>query len=474
MTDTPYTSVAHDEFFSPDGRAHAHTQKLRDWFANWGEQEFAARQRACLSTIREMGVSFTLYSQGDAIDRDWLFDMVPRVIPREEWRTVERGLAQRAKALNKFIHDIYNEQRILAEGVVPADIVLSSPNYFEACRGVSPRHEAWANICGIDLVRDETGFYVLEDNLRIPSGVSYMLENRAITKRVLPEIFGEHKVLPVDGYPAQLYMMLASLSPRKVRHPTIAILTPGIYNSAYFEHAFLAQAMGVWLVENTDMFVEDDAVYLRTIGGAQQVDVIYRRTDEPFLDPEVFDAESVLGVPGLMRAWRAGNVSIANAPGAGVADDKVIYAYVEEIIRFYMNEEPLIRNVKTYLCSREEDRAYVLANLDKLVVKRATASGGYGMMIGPAATPEERAEFAALVEKHPREYIAQPTLKLSTCPVLGAGKFEPRHIDLRPFILRGAGTYVTPGGLTRVASSPGSLIVNSSQGGSSKDTWIAE
>ena len=473
MTKTPYTSIAHDEFFSSSGKAYSHTAKLYNSFAELNEQEFAARQLACHSTIREMGISFTLHSQGDAVDRDWLFDMLPRIIPRDEWRIVEKGLAQRTKALNMFIQDIYNKQRILAKKIIPAEIILTSPNYFAVCKGVSTQHQAWANICGIDLVRDETGFYVLEDNLRIPSGVSYMLENRAITKRVLPEIFSEHKVLPVDGYPTQLYKMLASLSPRKEHRPTIVILTPGIYNSAYYEHAFLAQAMGVWLVENTDMYVEDDIVYLRTINGAQQVDVIYRRTDEAYLDPEVFDKKSVLGVPGLMRAWKAGNVSIANAPGAGVADDKVIYAYVEKIIRFYLNEEPLIKNVKTYLCSHKKDRDYVLKNLKKLVVKRATASGGYGMMIGPAASLKERKLFAKLIEENPREYIAQPTLKLSTCPVIGAGKFEPRHIDLRPFILHGANTYVTPGGLTRVANNPGSLVVNSSQGGSSKDTWVA-
>ena len=473
MTASDYKSPAFDEFFAADGKPHSHTKRLHATFANWSAQEFAARQKACQSTIREMGISFTLYSEGNAIDRDWLYDMLPRVIPLKQWRKVERGLIQRAKALNMFISDIYNEQKILAQGIVPDDIVLSSPNYLEACRGVVPRHGAWANVCGIDLVRDETGFYVLEDNLRIPSGVSYALENRAITKRVLPEIFADHKVVPLVDYPIQLYRMLASLSPRKVRRPTIALLTPGIYNSAYFEHAFLAQEMGVWLVENDDMFVDSDTLYLRTISGPERVDVVYRRTDETFLDPQVFDPESILGVPGIMRAWRAGNVSIANAPGAGVADDKVIYAYVPEMIRFYLGEEPAIANVETYLCSREKDRDYVLANLDKLVVKHATGSGGYGMLIGPAASPEERGKFAELIQRSPRSYIAQPTLNLSTCPVIGTGDFEPRHIDLRPFILCGAQTYVTPGGLTRVASKPGSLVVNSSQGGSSKDTWIA-
>jgi len=341
--------------------------------------------------------------------------------------------------------------------------------------GVRPALDTWAHVCGSDLVRDKDGtLYVLEDNLRVPSGVSYMLENRLVMKRVFPELFEDYSILPVDGYPTRLFDTLASLSPRPADYPTAVVLSPGIYNSAYFEHSYLAQQMGVELVVGSDLVVQDDVVYLRTVGGRERVDVIYRRVDDLFLDPKVFRYDSVLGVPGLMQAWAKGNVAIANAPGAGVADDKVVYAFVPDMIRYYLEEEPILPNVPTWLCVDDEQRQHVLANLDKLVVKPANESGGYGMLIGPAASNKERQAFAQLIKKDPRNYIAQPTLSLSTTPTLCDGRVEPRHIDLRPFILSGESSHVTRGGLTRVALRKGSLVVNSSQGGGSKDTWIVE
>ncbi len=402
--------------------------------------------------------------------------MIPRVFSAREWSRVSQGLVQRTRALNCFIDDIYNRQRILADGLVPAEIVLGSDNYKAECEGVNPRFGAWAHICGSDLVRDHRGrFFVLEDNLRVPSGVSYMVENREITKRVVPELFRNYSILPVDDYPLKLYEMLSALSPRNVKRPNIVVLTPGIYNSAYFEHAFLAHGMGAELVEGTDLMVGDDNfVYMRTVDGPVRVDVIYRRIDENFMDPEVFRPESVLGVPGLMRAWRSGRVAIANAPGSGVADDKVIYAFVPDMIRYYLRENPLLHNVPTYLCMRERDRNYVLKNIAKLVVKPANESGGYGIMVGPHSSAAEHRKFSRLIEKDPRNYIAQPTLSLSTAPTYVDGEIQPRHLDLRPFILQSKDSWVTPGGLTRVALKKGSLVVNSSQGGGSKDTWIVE
>ncbi|MEL0083718.1 MAG: circularly permuted type 2 ATP-grasp protein [Gammaproteobacteria bacterium] len=435
--------------------------------------EVEARRAAAELVIREMGISFTVYSEGGNIDRAWPFDTIPRIISSKQWNLVSAGLVQRSRALNRFIDDVYNRQRIFAEGVVPAEIVLESSNYKPQCAGFSPRFGVWAHICGSDLVRDGNGhFYVLEDNLRVPSGVAYMLENREITKRVLPELFENYSILPVDDYPNRLYSTLASISPRQVKRPTVVVLTPGIYNSAYFEHAFLAQGMGAQLVEGSDLFVKDELVYMRTVEGPVRVDVIYRRIDDEFIDPDAFRADSQLGVPGLMAVWRAGNVAIANAPGSGVADDKVIYSYVPDMIRYYLKEEPLSRNVPTYRCMIEREREYVLNNLDKLVVKPANESGGYGLMIGPHASAATRAQFARLIEKHPRNYIAQPTLTLSTAPTYIDNRVEPRHLDLRPFILQGRDSWVTPGGLTRVAMKKGSLVVNSSQGGGSKDTWI--
>jgi uncharacterized circularly permuted ATP-grasp superfamily protein len=387
---------------------------------------------------------------------------------------VEIGLKQRLKALNCFINDVYNDQSFIKEGLTPDGIISSSSNFLSQCIGMQPKFGVWANICGSDLVRDKDGsFYVLEDNLRVPSGVSYMIENRVITKKVFPELLQDLDVLPVDDYPVHLFEMLVSIAPNPEGNPRIAVLTPGIYNSAYFEHAFLAQQMGAYLVEGADLVVqEDDCVYMRTINGLEKVDVIYRRIDDQFLDPDVFRKDSVLGANGLIRAWKAGNVSFANAPGSGVADDKVVYAYVPEMIRYYLNEEPILPNVPTYLCSDPEHLDYVLTNLPELVVKPANESGGYGMLVGPHATTEEIKHFQKIVSANPRNYIAQPTLALSTCPTLCDNQLEPRHIDLRPFILQGKTSFVTAGGLTRVALKKGSLVVNSSQGGGSKDTWV--
>ena len=449
--------------------------RLMQHLQSLDESELEARRQMAEVTIQEMGVSFTVYTEQGNIDRAWPFDIIPRTISTQQWKKTAAGLKQRLKALNMFIGDLYDQQQIIKDGIIPEHIISKSKNFRPECVGIKPVHGVWAHICGTDLVRDGDGeFYVLEDNLRVPSGVAYMLENRAITKRVLPELFDKEDIKPVDDYPARLFDTLVALSPRDIKRPEIVVLTPGIFNSAYFEHAYLAQQMGTELVEGSDLLVaEDDCVYMRTIAGLERVDVIYRRIDDLFLDPEVFEKESVLGVPGLMRAWRAGNVALANAPGAGVADDKVVYAYVPDIIRYYLNEEPLIKNVKTYLCEDPEQRQYVLDHLAELVVKPANESGGYGMLIGPHSTKKEQAEFAALIKADPRNYVAQPTLRLSTAPTLvGKGCLEPRHLDLRPFVLQAKESYVTTGGLTRVAMKKGSLVVNSSQGGGSKDTWI--
>lgn len=465
-----------DELITEHGNPRSCAKRLVNHLQALSEDEMAARRSAAELTIREMGVSFTIYSQGENIDRAWPFDIIPRTIRAQDWHRVSAGLAQRGRALNCFINDIYNKQKILADKILPAGIVLESGNYKPQCSGITPRFGVWANICGTDLVRNVDGeFYVLEDNLRVPSGVSYMLENREVTKRVFPELFENYSILPVDDYPSKLYSTLVSISPRQIKRPCVVVLTPGIYNSAYFEHAFLAQGMGAELVEGNDLFVgEDNCVYMRTVDGPERVDVIYRRIDDTFIDPEVFNKESVLGVPGLMRAWKAGKVAIANAPGSGVADDKVVYAFVPEMISYYLNEKPLLKSVKTYLCMFEKDREYVLKNIDKLVVKPANESGGYGIMVGPHSSKAKHREFASLIEKNPRNYIAQPTLSLSTAPTFCDGHIAPRHLDLRPFILQGKESWVTPGGLTRVALVEGSLVVNSSQGGGSKDTWIVE
>ena len=465
-----------DELITPGGRARTGAGKIVQYLRGLSDEDLRERRDAAELAMHVMGITFTVYTEGGGIDRAWPFDIIPRIISAREWRTTDEGLQQRVQALNMFIADLYDEQRIIKDGVFPAGILEHSVNFREQCIGIKPALGIWAHICGSDLVRDRDGtMYVLEDNLRVPSGVSYMLENRLVMKRVFPELFEDYSILPVDGYSTRLFDMLASLSPRPADYPTIVVLTPGIYNSAYFEHSYLAQQMGVELVSGSDLFVgDDDCVYMRTINGRARVDVIYRRVDDLFMDPEVFHPDSMLGVPGIMRAWRKGNVGIANAPGAGVADDKVVYAYVPEMIRYYLDQEPILQNVPTYLCMNKDHREHVLANLDKMVVKPANESGGYGMMVGPAASKKTRKEFAELIRKDPRNYIAQPTLSLSTSPTLCDGHVEPRHIDLRPFILSGENRHVTRGGLTRVALKKGSLVVNSSQGGGSKDTWIVE
>jgi uncharacterized circularly permuted ATP-grasp superfamily protein len=468
-------TAAYDELFTAKGTPRVAARRIVNYLRKLSPAELEARQAAADLSIREMGISFTVYSESGNIDRAWPYDLIPRVIRARDWKKVSAGLKQRSIALNRFIDDIYNRQKVLADGVVPGELIENSEKFRPECKDMSPAFGAWAHVCGSDLIRDSRGRYlVLEDNLRVPSGVSYMVENREITKRVLPELFRDLSIQPVSDYTLQLYATLASLSPRKRKRPTVVVLTPGIYNSAYFEHAFLAQGMGAELVEGSDLFAEDDCIYMRTVEGPQRVDVVYRRIDDDFIDPETFRADSVLGVPGLIAAWKAGNVAIANAPGCGVADDKVIYAFVPDMIRYYLKEEPLIDNVKTFLCMRDEEKDYVLNNIDKLVVKPANESGGYGILVGPHASKAERSECARRIEENPRNYIAQPTIALSTAPTICDGTIEPRHIDLRPFILHAKNTWVTPGGLTRVALRKGSLVVNSSQGGGSKDTWVVE
>ena len=437
-------------------------------------RELVNRQQAAEQAIISMGITFTVYSEGQNIDRAWPFDIVPRTLDRTEWSRIEVGLKQRLRALNHFIDDVYHEQRMVRDGKFPREILESSNNFLPACAGARPAHGVWANICGTDLVRDKDGtMYVLEDNLRVPSGVSYMLENRSLTKLVFPELFARQDILPVDDYPAELFNMLVSLSPRPGEEPEVVVLTPGIYNSAYFEHSYLARRMGAELVEGGDLLVgEDDCVYMRSIEGLTRVDVIYSRINATYLDPEVFEKDSMLGVPGLIRSWRAGKVAIANAPGTGVADDKVVYVYVPDMIRYYLDEDPILPNVPTYQCANPKELAYVVENIDELVVKPANESGGYGMLVGPAATLRERAAFRRIIQQNPRNYVAQPVIALSTVPTVVNRRLEPRHVDLRPFILQGSSLYVTPGGLTRVALRKGSLVVNSSQGGGSKDTWV--
>ncbi|CAB4800312.1 unannotated protein [freshwater metagenome] len=468
------TDAAYDELMCSEFQSRAVSHHLCQYLDSLKKEDIDKRKVAAELAIIEMGISFTVYSEEGNIDRAWPFDIIPRTIDAREWRVIEKGLKQRLTALNLFISDVYGEQNFIKAGKMPAEIISSSKNFRKECIGVKPAHNVWANICGTDLVRDKDGvMYVLEDNLRVPSGVSYMLENRVITKRVFPELLQDIDVLPIDDYPTHLLDMLSSIAPNQSDKCTYAVLTPGIYNSAYFEHAYLAQQIGAQLVEGNDLIVNDDnCVYMRTINGLEKIDVIYRRIDDDFLDPEVFRSDSTLGVRGLMRAWKAGNVALANAPGAGVADDKVVYAYVPEMIRFFLNEEPILPNVPTYLCSNTDDLAYVMDHLAELVVKPANESGGYGMLVGPHSTVKEVEEFRRIIQKDPRNYIAQPTLSISTAPTLCKGQLEPRHIDLRPFILQGENTFVTAGGLTRVALKKGSLVVNSSQGGGSKDTWI--
>ncbi|MBE0365487.1 hypothetical protein PULV_b0066 [Pseudoalteromonas ulvae UL12] len=467
----------YDELISAPNESRPVAQHLSDYLSLLSDADIKEFKAASDLAIQTMGITFRVYNDEEgSIDRAWPFDIIPRLIEKKQWQTIELGLKQRVKALNLFIDDLYNEQKIIKDGIFPSHLLEKSKNFLPKCKGFSPPLGIWAHICGSDLVRDNDGtFYVLEDNLRVPSGVSYMLENRQVMKRVFPDMFEKYNILPVDDYPSQLYDMLAALSPRDIPEPEIVVLTPGIYNSAYFEHAYLAQQMGAELVVGDDLVVQDDnCVYMRTIEGLSRVDVIYRRIDDLYLDPEVFLPDSTLGVPGLMRAWQAGNVALANAPGCGVADDKVVYSFVPEIIEYYLGEKAILPNVPTYKCINPDDLDYVINNIEKLVVKPANESGGYGMLIGPHATAKEHAEFRKLVQADPRNYIAQPMLILSTAPTFVDQKVEPRHLDLRPFILSAKDITVTTGGLTRVALIKGSTVVNSSQGGGSKDTWIVD
>ncbi len=467
------TEAFYDELFDDRGQPRAGARLLIEKINSLAPGELRQRQEEIERALLRMGITFAVYGDTQGTERIFPFDIIPRIVEAYEWGHVEAGLKQRIDALNRFINDVYHEQDIVNEGIVPRAILEKAKSFREACRGLNPPRGIWCHITGTDLVRHSDGaIYVLEDNLRCPSGVSYVLQNRLVMKRSFPQVFVASQVRPVVDYPSRLYNTLAHLAPEHISEPTIVVLTPGIYNSAYYEHSFLAQQMGVELVEGRDLTVKDGFVFMRTTDGFQRVDVIYRRIDDDFIDPEAFRADSMLGVPGLMDVYRKGRVALANAPGTGVADDKVIYAYVPEMIRFYLNEEPILPNVPTYVCEKQEDRDYVLAHLGELVVKAANEAGGYGMLVGPHSTREQQREFAEKIKENPRNYIAQPTLSLSRVPTMVDDHFEGRHVDLRPYILYGKEVWVLPGGLTRVALRKGSLVVNSSQGGGSKDTWV--
>jgi uncharacterized circularly permuted ATP-grasp superfamily protein len=465
---------AYDEMFTADGRPRLAYQKLFHRLLEMPTETLHQRQQAANLAFLNQGITFTVYGNNEGTERIWPYDLLPRIITGDEWTTIERGLTQRITALNLFLKDIYHEERILSDKVVPRALVYSCRHYRREMRGLSVPLDSYVSIAGTDLVRLPDGqFAVLEDNLRVPSGVSYMLANREIMKRILPSLFVSHDVRSIEHYPQALLNTLISLAPAALSDPTVVLLTPGVYNSAYFEHTFLARQMGIELVEGRDLIVHDNVVYMRTTGGLRRVDVIYRRVDDDYLDPLTFLSYSTLGVPGLFNAYRAGNVAIANSAGTGIADDKALYAYVPAIIRYYLNEDPILPNVETYLLTNESQRQHVLAHLDQLVVKAVGESGGYGMLIGPYSTAEQRKEFRRRINADPRGYIAQPTLSLSRAPCFLEDQIEPRHVDLRPFILyAGEQATIVPGGLTRVALKRGSLVVNSSQGGGSKDTWV--
>jgi uncharacterized circularly permuted ATP-grasp superfamily protein len=450
---------------------------IAKWLEETPPEVLASRRAQAEYMFRRIGITFGVYGDKDATERLIPFDIVPRLIAREEWTRLEAGLKQRVTALNLFLKDVYGAGKIFKENIVPPELILRNPHYRPEMIGRRAPHDIWVHIGGIDIVRiDDKNFYVLEDNARTPSGVSYMLENREVTMRLVPDLFAKHRVAPVDDYPDELLATLRSVAPRaEFSEATIVILTPGPFNSAYYEHSFLADKLGVELVQGPDLFVDEDVVYMRTTLGPKRVDVIYRRVDDEFLDPLVFNPQSVLGVPGLMGAYLAGNVTIANAVGTGVADDKAIYSYVPDLIRFYMSEEPLLQNIPTHRCREPDALKYVLERLDQLVVKEVNGSGGYGMLVGPHATEAQRELFRAKLKADPANYIAQPTLALSTCPASFESGVSPRHVDLRPFVLSGAnGVRIVPGGLTRVALTKGSLVVNSSQGGGTKDTWVVD
>jgi uncharacterized circularly permuted ATP-grasp superfamily protein len=465
----------YDEMHAESGAVRDHYGQIANWLEETPPKLVAAKRQEADLLFHRVGITFAVYGDDQGAERLIPFDIIPRVIPGVEWEVLARGLRQRVAALNQFLHDIYHDQTIIKAGVIPAEQVLENEAYQPAMHGVDLPNHVYSHIAGIDLIRHSDGkYYVLEDNLRTPSGVSYMIENRKMMMRLFPELFSRQAVQPVEHYPNLLLDTLrAAAKPRGVE-PAVVVLTPGSYNSAYFEHAFLAQQMGVELVEGSDLFVKDDIVYMRTTGGRQRVDVIYRRVDDAFLDPLAFRKDSVLGVSGLFAAYRAGNVSLANAVGTGVADDKSTYPYVPDMIRFYLGEEPILLNVQTWQCRRPDDLAYVLDHLSELVVKEVQGSGGYGMLVGPAATKAEVKAFHARVRENPANYIAQPTLSLSTCPTFVKRGIAPRHVDLRPYVLSGHDVVMVPGGLSRVALREGSLVVNSSQGGGTKDTWVVE
>jgi len=476
MTVPPDRSAFYDELltsYEATLTARPHAMGFFDWFQKQGVEALASSRQDADLLFRRVGITFNVYGDQEGAERLIPFDLIPRILTAAEWATLERGLAQRVNALNAFLQDIYHDQRIIEEKIVPADLIHQNSQYRPELQGVKLPHDVWAHISGIDIVRAEKGeFYVLEDNLRVPSGVSYMIEDRKVMMRLFPEIFASNSVAPVEHYPDLLLEHLRSIAPVGVENPTVVVLTPGMYNSAYFEHAYLAQQMGVELVEGRDLFVSEERVFAKTTRGPRRIDVIYRRIDDDFLDPLVFRPDSTLGVPGLVSAVRAGRVTVSNAIGTGIADDKAVYPFVPEMIRFYLSEEPILKNVPTYLCRRPDELAYVLANLPELVVKETHGAGGYGMLIGPRATKVEIESFRQRIIASPETYIAQPTLALSTCPTMVGDGIAPRHVDLRPFVLSGEKLSMVPGGLTRVALNAGSLVVNSSQGGGTKDTWV--
>jgi uncharacterized circularly permuted ATP-grasp superfamily protein len=463
-----------DEMFATPGTTRAHYARFQDLLQQVTPEEFSLKRQSVDLALMRQGVTFNVYGDSAGTEKIFPFDLLPRIIPAKEWEHLERGLVQRITALNLFLHDIYHEQKILKDGLVPPEYVLTGKHFRREFVNFNVPKDIYIHICGTDLIRDEKGNYlVLEDNGRCPSGVSYVLENRRAMKRTFPQMFERIGVRPVEDYPAELLRMLQHISPGGVSDPTVVLLTPGAFNSAYFEHTYLARQMGIEIVEGRDLVVRDARVFMRTTKGLQRVHVIYRRLDDDFLDPTVFRRDSMLGVPGLVNAYRSGNVSLANSIGTGIADDKVMYYFVPRMIKYYLDQDPIIPNVDTYLANEATDKKYILENLEKLVVKAANESGGYGMLIGPKATKAEIAEFRTKVEAEPRNYIAQPTISLSRHPTyVSEGLFEGRHIDLRPFVLYGEKVVIVPGGLTRVALRKGSLVVNSSQGGGSKDTWV--
>ncbi len=464
-----------DEFFESSGQPRPEVRKLVERVNSFSKKEITNRQNAAESAFMQMGITFGVYGDQEGLEKVFPFDIVPRIIRARDWELIDRGVKQRVYALNLFINDIYNDQKIIKDRVISKEMILSSVAYRKECEGLKPPKDIWCHVSGIDLVRDEEGtFFVLEDNLRCPSGVSYVLGNRRVMKQTLPVVFESLPIRPVDDYSSRLSNTIRNLIPESVVKPNIVILTPGIYNSAYFEHSFLAQQMGEELVEGRDLVVMDDFVYMRTTKGFEKVDAIYRRIDDDFLDPTVFNPDSLLGVPGIMKSYRAGKVALANAPGAGIADDKAIYSFVPEIVKYYTGEDAILPNIPTFVCEDEKNRQHVIDNIANFVVKTTHGSGGYGMLIGPSSTKEQQQQMVENIKKEPRNYIGQPVVQLSRVPVVVKDHFEGRHVDLRPYVLYGEDIYVLPGGLSRVALEKGSLVVNSSQGGGSKDTWVLE